>query len=222
MKTLLFFLLSVISFSLFAQQQLGTDTIRTEVTVAQAKYIIDTTGANPDLIILDVRTPAEYGPSHIANAINIDYYSTTFSAQLDALDHNKMYLLHCQGGGRSPYARNMMIAKHFREIHHMYQGISAWISAGYPTVTGYTGLQTVAETSLTKLYPNPANNLLNIQFESVEQGTLYILNMQGKLLQEENLMPGLQSIDISDYASGIYLIKIQSTEGIIAQKILVQ
>lgn len=223
MKTILFFIFSFIGLSLFAQQTLGTDTIRINVTVVQAKVCVDTNVGNTDFIILDVRTPTEFANGHIANAININYNDqTTFYSLIDALDHNKMYLLHCASGGRSTPTFASMQAKHFREVYHMNNGFNAWLTAGYPYVTGYTGLQTAAEANLTKLYPNPANNLLNIQFESVESGNLSICNMQGKLLQEENLMPGMQSIDVSDYASGIYLIKIQSVESIITQKIVIQ
>ena len=139
MKTILFSILFISTISLFAQKQLGTDTIRWEGTALQAKIIVDTNVGNPDFIVLDVRTAAEYGPAHIANAINIDYYSPTFGAQLDALDHNKMYLVHCGSGGRSPKARDTMIMKHFREIYHMNNGLNAWIAAGFPTVSGYTG-----------------------------------------------------------------------------------
>jgi rhodanese-related sulfurtransferase len=219
MKTILFFILSLTGISLFAQKQLGTDTIRWEGTALQAKIIVDTNVGNPDFIVLDVRTAGEYGTAHIADAINIDYYSTTFGAQLDALDHNKMYLVHCAGGSRSPKARDSMIMRHFREIYHMYNGINAWIAAGFPTVSGYTGLQALNGTQLTQLYPIPATSLLHIQFESASQGKLCIYDLKGQLLKEETLDPGLQVFEVSEYPEGIYLVKIQSAEGVVSRKI---
>jgi rhodanese-related sulfurtransferase len=219
MKTLLFFIFSITGISLFAQTTLGTDTIRINVTVAQAKNIIDTTGVNPDFIILDIRTPTEYGNGHIADAININYYDTNFSTELDALDHNKMYLLHCQSGGRSTPTFALMQTKHFREIYHMNNGFGAWLTAGYPYVTGYTFTENAKGTNLTSLYPNPASNLLNVQFESALQGKLLILDLQGKLLKEETLLKGFQCVDISDFPSGMYIIKIESAEGVLNEKI---
>lgn len=220
MKTILFFISTLTGLSLFAQKTLGTDTIRWEGTALQAKIIVDTNVGNSDFIILDVRTPGEYVGGHIANSINIDYNnSATFMPQLNALDHNKMYLVHCASGGRSPKARDSMIVHHFREIYHMYNGISAWISAGFPTVTGYTFAEGADATNLTSLYPNPAKSILNVQFESASQGKLRIYDLKGLLLKEETLAPGLQVFDISDYPVGIYLVKIQSAEGVVSRKI---
>jgi len=221
MKTFLFFILAFISISLFAQKQLGTDTIRWNGTAVQAKIIVDTNVGNPDFVIIDVRTSAEYGPAHIANAINVDYNSPTFGTQLNALDHNKMYLVHCAGGSRSPKARDTMIAKHFREIYHMTNGINAWIAAGYPTVSGYTGFQNMNETKLTALYPNPAAGFLNIMYESDMPGTLILIGLQGQIVKEETLLSGLHSFDITGLPSGVYIAKIQSAEGILTNKITI-
>ena len=223
MKTLFTIFISLIAFSTFSQtKQLSTDTIRMNVTVAQAKNIVDTTGINPDFIILDVRTASEYNNAHIANAINIDYYNAGFSALLDALDHNKMYLLHCASGGRSTPTFASMQTKHFREIYHMNNGLNAWISAGYPTVTGSTYIYKVNMTNFPKLYPNPTINYLNVQLASNEGGKLSILDLQGKLLQEIILTSEFQCIEMSDFSSGMYIIKIQSTEGVFTEKISIQ
>lgn len=223
MKTLFTIFISLFAFSTFSQtKQLSTDTIRMNVTVAQAKNIVDTTGINPDFIILDVRTASEFNTAHIVNALNIDYYNVSFSALLDALDHNKMYLLHCASGGRSVLVYAGMQAKHFREIYHMNNGLNAWISAGYPTVTGSTYIYKVNTTNFPKLYPNPAKNYLNVQLASKDGGKLSILDMQGKLLEEFLLTSDFQQIDISDFSSGMYILKIQSTEGVFTEKISIQ
>ena len=160
-------------FNSFAQpKQLGTDTIYSTITVANAKIMVDTNAGNTDFVVLDVRTPTEFANAHIADAININYYDANFSAQLDALDHNKMYLLHCAAGSRSTPTFTSMQNKNFREVYHMNQGINAWISAGYPTVSGYTDLQELSETKLYELYPNPAKNLLFVDFEPEGTGEI--------------------------------------------------
>jgi hypothetical protein len=132
-----------------------------------------------------------------------------------------MYLVHCAGGSRSPKARDTMIAKHFREIYHMNNGINAWISAGFPTVSGYTGLQNISGTKLTALYPNPSSNFLNVQYESDVPGTLILIGLQGQIVKEETLYSGLQSFNISELPSGVYIAMIQSAEGIITNKITI-
>ncbi len=56
MKQIFTLLAGIIFFYASAQQkQLGTDTIRINVTVVQAKTMIDTNVGNSDFVILDVR-----------------------------------------------------------------------------------------------------------------------------------------------------------------------
>ena len=224
MKQIFTLIACIIIFYASAQpKQLGIDTIRQNVTVAQAKTMVDTNGVNPDFVILDVRTPSEFCTHHIDNAINIDYYTQYLSGwpQIDALDRNKMYLLHCAAGSRSGPTNTHMIAVHFREIYHMNSGINAWITAGYPTVTCYTDLQNFRGTKLYELYPNPAQNFLNIDFESESTGKLFLFDMQGKVLKQEILYSGFQNFNVSDISKGMYIIKIQSDKDVFTEKITI-
>jgi len=222
MKQIFTLIACVIFFNSYAQpKQLGTDTIYSTITVANAKTMVDTNVGNTDFVVLDVRTPAEYANAHIADAININYYGASFSAELDALDHNKMYLLHCAGGTRSTPTFNSMETKNFREVYHMYQGINAWISAGYPTVSGYTDLQDISATKLFQLYPNPAQNILFVNFESDGSGKLVLFDLQGKILKEETLYSGLQKVDVSKIPNGIYILKILSENDVYTEKITI-
>ncbi len=163
----------------------------------------------------------EFDSGHIANAININYYSANFYTQIDALDHNKMYLLHCWAGSRSLPTFNHMIAVHFREVYHMNNGISTWISAGYPTVKTVTAVENLNATKLIELYPNPANNYLNVSFESESTGKLFLFDLTGKVIREEFLDPGLQSIDVSGIPKGMYIIKIESDKDVYTEKITI-
>jgi rhodanese-related sulfurtransferase len=221
MKTLLFSLLSAISFSLFAQQQVGTDTILMNVTVAQAKTIVDTNIANPDFIILDIRTPSEFATSHIANATNVNYNDPNFSSLLDALDHNKKYLLHCWGGSRSTPTFATMQAKHFREVYHMNNGFGAWYNAGYPYVTGYTFAENANASESIKLYTNTSNNYLNVFSNTDQPARLSVVNMQGQLVMEVKLTPGNQQFVLSHLATGVYVVNIQSADEWFSEKIFV-
>ncbi|MEL6275066.1 MAG: rhodanese-like domain-containing protein, partial [Bacteroidota bacterium] len=54
-----------------------------------------------DVIILDVRTPAETDRGVIEGALLIDYRSPGFEDELAKLDKEKTYLVYCQSGGRS-------------------------------------------------------------------------------------------------------------------------
>ncbi len=64
------------------------------LSVAQSDSLINANVDNPNFVILDVRTPGEYNPQHLEGAINRNFYDSDFEAQLDALDKDKMYLIH--------------------------------------------------------------------------------------------------------------------------------
>jgi len=100
-----------------------------DVTVDQAIGLIDSLKS---LIILDVRTPSEFTAGHIANAINIDFYSETFSSKIDSLEHYSQYLVYCRSGNRSKSAVGIMKEKGFTTLYNMLGGFSQWLDKGYP------------------------------------------------------------------------------------------
>ncbi len=87
---------------------------------------------NPEIVILDVRTPVEYRYGHIADAININYYSFSFKKKLAQLDKDKTYLVHCQTGVRSGKTMPMMLRAGFTNLIHMDGGYKSWKNSGLP------------------------------------------------------------------------------------------
>jgi hypothetical protein len=69
------------------------------------------------------------------------------------------------------------------------------------------------------VYPNPTNGMLNI----TGQGTMHIsvMNILGQTLQE-TCSEGDATLDLSCYDSGIYLVRIETEEGVIVQKVNVR
>lgn len=49
---------------------------------------------NGDVVVLDIRTPAEFERGHLKGALNIDYRAADFADKLGALDKDKTYLVH--------------------------------------------------------------------------------------------------------------------------------
>jgi len=103
------------------------------ITPIEAYNLIQENKDNPNFVILDVRTPEEFLGEYIENAVNLDYNSDTFRNDLDKLDKNKTYLVHCKAGGRSEDALNIMKELDFREVYNMLGGISKWKSEELPT-----------------------------------------------------------------------------------------
>jgi len=64
-----------------------------------------------EIILLDVRTQAEYESGHINSAINFDISGTDFISKIENLDKFKTYILYCQSGGRSKLASILMEQK---------------------------------------------------------------------------------------------------------------
>ncbi|MEJ6523560.1 MAG: rhodanese-like domain-containing protein [Opitutales bacterium] len=81
---------------------------------------------NPDLFILDIRTPEEFNLGHIPEAINIDYKADNFESELKKLDRNQTYLMHCRSGRRSADSLDIFQKLGFSHIIHIDDGILGW------------------------------------------------------------------------------------------------
>lgn len=203
--SVLFCVLNSLAFS-----QLSTDTIHRSIITQQGDSLIQANAGNPDFIILDMRTPSEYSGGHIQNAVNMNYYSTTLSADLDALDKNKIYLLYCAAGSRSTATFNLMKSKHFRELYNMLGGISQWISLGYPVVTGTTEVDKNPEENIFEIYPNPCNSSLFINCKSSTPEKIRLFDLVGHevFASFEQIAKGKYKLKLDSYSSGIYIITI--------------
>jgi rhodanese-related sulfurtransferase len=104
-------------------------------TTAECNTLIQENIDNPDFIILDVRTPAEYAGGHIENAVNLDYYEDDFEATLNTWDKSKTYLIYCRTASRSAAVMKIMQRLEFTDVYNMLGGINAWTNAGLPTVS---------------------------------------------------------------------------------------
>jgi len=58
------------------------------------------------------------------------------------------------------------------------------------------------------LFPNPAHDILNIEFSETESSSIKIFDVSANLIYQEELPPGKSSINISQLAAGIYIAKI--------------
>ncbi|MBM3694912.1 MAG: rhodanese-like domain-containing protein [Actinobacteria bacterium] len=103
------------------------------VSPADAAALIDS--APPGLVVLDVRTPDEFGTGHLAGAVNLDYYAADFGDRLAAFDRLAPYVIYCRTGNRSGEVREMMRGMGFLGVTEIGGGIVAWAEAGLPFET---------------------------------------------------------------------------------------
>lgn len=109
----------------------ATDHVARDVAVTEAL------ARDPDVVVLDVRTPEEYAAGHIPGAVNIDVNDDGFAARVAELDRSARYLVHCSANvpeGRSARAMSTMTGLGFDSLGNLVGGYAAWTEAGGPVV----------------------------------------------------------------------------------------
>lgn len=81
---------------------------------------------DPEVVILDVRTPGETAGGIIDGAVELDFRDPSFPTKLAKLDKEKTYLVYCAVGGRSGGACEMMSEAGFPKVYNLAGGYTAW------------------------------------------------------------------------------------------------
>lgn len=90
---------------------------------------------SPNVVLLDVRTAAEYAEGHIEGAVNIDQGQSDFMAKAKAaLSVEKKIAVYCRSGRRSANAAGRLAAEGYQCVN-LEGGIQAWKAAGKPVST---------------------------------------------------------------------------------------
>lgn len=88
-----------------------------------------------------------------------------------------------------------------------------------------TSVMTSNLSASVNLYPNPIQNILNVEFpESVTISTVEVLNQMSQVMKEFKLnTSGTLNLDLSDLKAGLYILKITDAEGnVITKKVVMQ
>jgi glucose/arabinose dehydrogenase len=73
-----------------------------------------------------------------------------------------------------------------------------------------------------RLYPNPAQNILNIEIATAQPFTLQIFDLSGKRLLQQEITGAQSAINISSLSAGIYVAELQNGSDTLRQKLVVQ
>lgn len=93
-----------------------------DMNVAEFEKFID----NPEVQILDVRTPEEFASGHIPGAVNIDVFDRNFLQEVTSkLDKSRPVAVYCRSGRRSADAAALM-SKNGYNVANLSGGILAW------------------------------------------------------------------------------------------------
>ncbi len=102
------------------------------VSVFEARRMIDETNLQKVHLILDVRTGGEYARYHIKDSVLIPLL--VLSERMDEIDKGKKILVYCNNGDRSKVACEYLSSKGFKYLFNMLGGIEKWVEEGYGIV----------------------------------------------------------------------------------------
>jgi len=88
--------------------------------------------SNTNVVLLDVRSVAEFEKGRIPGAINMDVNSPRFPEMIGTLDKNKTYLVNCAVGMRSAKACKKLEGAGFKELYDLAPGFDGWKKARKP------------------------------------------------------------------------------------------
>ncbi len=73
------------------------------------------------------------------------------------------------------------------------------------------------------MYPNPTSEMLNVELGMLnENSTLFVYNALGGLVLKENINSKHTTINISNFAKGLYVVELQSNNQILHRAKLVK
>lgn len=106
-----------------SEQNEQTEQKHVRVSLEEFKEIIK----DPEVQLVDVRTPEEYAGGYIDEAANIDFRSPNFINDCqEKLDKSKKTAIYCAGGGRSAKALIMLKEAGFTEVYELGVGYSGY------------------------------------------------------------------------------------------------
>lgn len=63
------------------------------------------------------------------------------------------------------------------------------------------------------IYPNPANNVLRIESYNYSIVSLYLIDLQGRIIKKMDINEPSLELDLSNFSNGMYLIRLMDEEG---------
>lgn len=101
----------------------------TALDAAAVRNLIET---NPDVLLVDVRTPGEYETAHIAGSVNLPLDQVDAHLRRIVSDAGGRLVLVCQSGARATQAQQKLTAAGLTDVAALTGGVNAWTAAGGP------------------------------------------------------------------------------------------
>lgn len=91
---------------------------------------------NPDILLVDVRTPGEYENAHVPESINLPLDQVDAHLERIVSDAGGTMVLICQSGNRAGQCHAKLAAAGLTDAVVLTGGMNAWTAAGAPVVKG--------------------------------------------------------------------------------------
>lgn len=87
-----------------------------------------------------------------------------------------------------------------------------------------TSLEEDAINASLNVYPNPAQDHVNVSFEGASEGTVTLVDITGKTLDTQNFSSGIANVTFqtAELAQGVYLINILTRNAVITRRVVVK
>ncbi|MBN2727817.1 MAG: T9SS type A sorting domain-containing protein [Bacteroidales bacterium] len=89
-----------------------------------------------------------------------------------------------------------------------------------PCGGSFSAIDTSAKYTSIRIFPNPARNNLNIEFEQENDYFVQIFDISGKLVLQKQLNRGENQIEVSLLKSGMYIVRAQCSKNVFVGKFL--
>lgn len=76
--------------------------------------------------------------------------------------------------------------------------------------------------NLFKIYPNPADYKLYINFASTDINKIQLIDSTGKVVYTNNVVSQNETIDLSGFMSGLYIVQIHKSDNIFTTKVMIK
>lgn len=110
------------AFVLFVHPACGTAQTDSYQTLEPEAYRA-ALGAADDPLLLDCRTPEEFGGGALPEALNYDYLDREFVYRVDSLPRDRPVFVYCARGGRSAQAAELLEEIGFEEVYNLEGGL---------------------------------------------------------------------------------------------------
>jgi len=99
-----------------------------------AEEVLTKLGTDNAPLVVDLRSPIEYGIAHIPGAVNIPLEN--IEERLDEFRHENGVLIYCINGSRTLRAEPVLLTNDIENVYHLEGSLQGWLKAEHPIEKG--------------------------------------------------------------------------------------